>query len=195
MAKTIPKTDPNETPLDGTGGKPSAREILASQMFAVTGHEATLSNLNTRSEKHGEDDVPAADVKLVLVGPHSLLKPFGESLIDFLFREPGVGEDVQGALDLGGDRRTKVRHPKLKPLQHTDEFPGYVVTLSAGLETSTPQAFKDAKVRGFTFRPMDSGAVEITLTASVYPDEHQAGVLFGWQRKTLLVTLEPPKAT
>lgn len=25
MAKTIPKTDPNETPLDGTGGKASAR--------------------------------------------------------------------------------------------------------------------------------------------------------------------------
>lgn len=99
MAKTIPKTDPNETPLDGTGGKPSAREILASQMFAVAGHEATLSNLNTRSEKHGEDDVPAADVKLVLVGPHSLLQPFGESLIDFLFREPGVGEDVQVTLE------------------------------------------------------------------------------------------------
>jgi hypothetical protein len=28
----------------------------------------------------------------------------------------------------------------------------------------------------------------------VYPDEHQAGVLFGWQRKTLQVTLEPPRA-
>lgn len=142
------KTDPNETPLDGTGGNASAREIMASQMFAVAGHEATLSNLNTRSEKHGDDDVPAADVKLVLVGPHSLLKPFGESLIDFLFREPGVGEDVQGALDLGGDRRTKVRHPKIKPLQHTDEFPGYVVTLSAGLETSTPQVSRTRRCAG-----------------------------------------------
>ena len=190
----IPTTDPSEAPIDGTGGRPTARQMLAAQMFAIAGHDAVLQNLNTRSEKHGDDDVPAADVKLVLIAPHSILAPFGESVIDFLFREPGVGEDAQASLELGGDRRTKIRHPKIKPLQLSDEFPGYVVTLSAGLDSSTPQVFKEAKVRGFQFRPLDGGAVEVTLTASVYPDEHQAGVLFGWQRKTLQVTLEPPRA-
>ncbi|MGL4234481.1 hypothetical protein [Tabrizicola sp.] len=42
--------------------------------------------------------------------------------------------------------------------------------------------------------PIDGGAVEVTFSAAVYPDEHQAGVLFGWQKKTLVLTLERPKA-
>ncbi len=191
------KTDPNEKPLDGTAGKKkpaTVREILSAQMFAVTSHEAEFLNLNTRSEKHGEEDKPAADVKMAVTGPHSLIECFGDALRDFLFRVPGVGEDKQTSLDLGGDKRIKVRYPRIKPVALTDEFPGYTVILSPGIDAGEVLTFKGAKLKGFQFRPIDGGAVEVTLTASVYPDGHQAGVLFEWQRKTLVLTLERPKA-
>lgn len=41
---------------------------------------------------------------------------------------------------------------------------------------------------------MDGGAVKITLSAAVYPDEAQSGKLFVWQKKTLFLTLQRPKA-
>lgn len=192
------KTDPNEKPLDGTTGKASkkatVRQLLDAQMFAVEHHETELAHLNTRTEKHGEENAPAADLKLVVTGPHSLIECFGEGLREFLFREPGVGEDKQTSMDLGGDKRTKVRYPKIKPVTLDDEFPGYTVILSAGLETGQSLTFKDAKLKAFKFKAIDGGAVEVTFSAAVYPDEHQAGVLFGWQKKTLVLTLERPKA-
>lgn len=192
------KTDPNEKPLDGTTGKSrkasSVRQILDAQMFTVTAYEAELAHLNTRTEKHGEDNAPAADLKLVITGPHSLIECFGEGLREFLFREPGVGEDKQTAMDLGGDKRTKVRYPKIKPVTLDDEFPGYTVLLSPGLDAGETLTFKGAKLKQFRFRAIDGGAVEVTFSAAVYPDEHQAGVLFGWQKKTLVLTLERPKA-
>ncbi|MGL4575199.1 MAG: hypothetical protein ACRCV9_10465, partial [Burkholderiaceae bacterium] len=96
--------------------------------------------------------------------------------------------------DLGGDKRTKVRYPKIKPVTMDDEFPGYTVMLSAGLDTGQSLTFKDAKLKAFKFKAIDGGAVEVTFSAAVYPDEHQAGVLFGWQKKTLVLTLKRPKA-
>ena len=191
------KTDPNETPLDGTRGKKkteTVRQILDAQMFTVTSHECELAHLNTRTEKHGEENAPAADLKLVVTGPHSLIDCFGEGLREFLFREPGVGEDKQTAMDLGGDKRTKVRYPKVKPVTLDDEFPGYTVILSPGLDAGEALTFKGAKLKAFRFKAIDGGAVEVTFSAAVYPDEHQAGVLFGWQKKTLVLTLERPKA-
>ena len=191
------KTDPNETPLDGTRAKKkteTVRQILDAQMVAVENHETELAHLNTRTEKHGEDNAPAADLKLVVTGPHSLIECFGEGLREFLFREPGVGEDKQGVIDLGSDKRTKVRYPKIKPVTFDDEFPGYTVVLSPGLDIGEPLTFKGAKLKNFRFRAIDGGAVEVTFSAAVYPDEHQAGVLFGWQKKTLVLTLERPKA-
>lgn len=191
------KTDPNETPIDGTRPKKkpeTVRQILEAQMFTVENHETELAHLNTRTEKHGEENAPAADLKLVVTGPHSLIECFGEGLREFLFREPGVGEDKQTALDLGGDKRIKVRYPKIKPVTLDDEFPGYTVILSPGLDTGEPLTFKGAKLKQFRFRAIDGGAVEVTFSAAVYPDEHQAGVLFGWQKKTLFLTLQRPKA-
>lgn len=191
------KTNPDEKPLDGTRGKkkaPTVRELLSAQMFAVTAHETELAHLNTRTEKHGEENAPAADLKLVVTGPHSLIECFGEGLREFLFREPGVGEDKQTAMDLGGDKRTKVRYPKIKPVTLDDEFPGYTLILSPGLEVGEPLTFNGAKLKQFRFRAIDGGAVEVTFSAAVYPDEHQAGVLFGWQKKTLFLTLQRPKA-
>ncbi len=191
------KTDPNEEPLDGTRGKkktPSARQILDAQMFTVTNHECELAHFNTRTELHGEKNTPAADLKLVLTDAHSLIECFGDGLREFLFREPGVGEDAQTILDLGGDKRSKVRYPKIKPVTLNDEFPGYAVILSPGLDAGESLTFKQAKLKQFRFKAIDGGAVEVTFSAAVYPDEHQAGVLFGWQKKTLVLTLQRPKA-
>ena len=71
------KTDPNEEPLDGTRGKkktPTVRQLLDAQMFTITSHECELAHLNTRTERHGEENAPAADLKLVVTGPHSLIE-------------------------------------------------------------------------------------------------------------------------
>jgi len=191
------KTDPNEAPLDGTRGKkktPSARQILDAQMFAVINHEAKYLNYNPRPEKHGEEDVPAADLKFELIGPHSMIECFGEGLREFLFREPGVGEDAQTTLDLGGDKRTKVRYRECPTVPWDAEFPGYTVIVSTGLDTGESLTFKGAKLKSFKFQAMDGGAVKVTLSAAVYPDEAQSGKLFVWQKKTLVLTLQRPKA-
>lgn len=173
--------------------KPTVREMLDARMFVLQEHDATLFNLNTRTEKHGEEDVPAADVKFRVLGPSTLLDYFSDRLRPFLFREPGVGEKQSG-LDLGGDKRTMPAEPKLEAQRLSEEFPGYLVTIAAGIRAGKPVVLGGATLKGFSFLPKEGGAVEITFTVSAHPDGKQVATLYEWQRKNVVITLDRPKS-
>lgn len=174
--------------------KPSVRQILDATMFELSDHTAKLSNLNTRAEKHGEKTKPAADIKFEVIGDSSLLSYFGESFREFLFREPGVGENRVAYLNLGDDKRTKLRNPEVAQVPLNLEYDGYSAVISVGLKTGKPVELSDCRVRGFSIQALDGGAVKISFTVTGYPDKAQIGSLFEWQKRDVDLTLSRPKA-
>ncbi len=57
-------------------------------MFHLDRATATLAHVNLRAEIHGEDKKPAADLKLTITGPNSLLDLFDEKLRGAIYTSP-----------------------------------------------------------------------------------------------------------
>src|SRR5687768_4780447 len=154
-------------------------------------HPAKLAVFTPHVEKHGDENKPAASLKVQVTGHSSLLDAFGKSYRPFLFREPALGE--QTSLPLGDDKLTALAKPNLKPLVLDEEFPGYTLRIGVGLEASDDIVLADAKLSKFHIEAINGGSVTITFTASTHPDEEQAGQLYTLQQQEVELTLEPPK--
>jgi hypothetical protein len=159
--------------------------------LTLTKHQAKLANYNPHVEKHGEDSVPAASLKIEITGHSSLLDAFDPSYRAFLFRKPDLVGEQQPLLK--GDELTALAKPNLKPLRLDEEFPGYTLRISIGLEASEDIVLADAKLSNFVLEAINGGSVTITLTASTHPDEDQAGQLYTLQQQDIELTLEPPR--
>lgn len=69
-------------------------------MLTLEIHPATLSNLNIRTEKHGDELQLAADLKLSMNVAGVVLNDLEPGLHESLFRKPGSGEQ-QDLIDPG----------------------------------------------------------------------------------------------
>lgn len=154
-------------------------------------HTANLANYNPHVERHGEDAVPAASLRIEITGHSSLLDAFDPSYRQFLFRKPDLAGELQALLE--GDDLTALAKPNLKPLVLDEEFPGYTLRISVGLEASEDIVLADAKLSNFVLEAINGGSVTISFTANTHPDEEQAGVLYTLQQQDIELTLEPPR--
>jgi hypothetical protein len=80
-------------------------------MFELSKTVATLSSVNPRTELHGDDHVPAADLFFEIDSSNNLLSMFHPSLRSCLFSK----DDVAGESDMFPDPNalTVYRFPKL----------------------------------------------------------------------------------
>lgn len=161
-------------------------------MFQIDKAVAKIANFNPRCERHGDDTVPAGDIKITLRVHSAALDAFDPALRKFLFRKPNLeGEQVPL---IEGDTLTALARPNLKPLQLTDEFGGYKLTISQGLEASDGLHFDDVTIKGFKFTAINGGAVEIDFSAAVHESD-QFGDLCNLIQNVVDVTLTPPEAS
>ncbi len=93
-------------------------------MFQLDKHEASITNVNQRIQRHGDERRLAADIKFNLSIGNESLDAFDPTLRQDLFRKPGAGEQ-QELPTIGGDRLTEVKHPALEPLKLSHELTGY----------------------------------------------------------------------
>src|SRR5690606_22221528 len=96
-------------------------------MLTLEIHLATLSNLNIRTEKHGDERQLAADLKLSMNVAGVVLNDLEPGLHESLFRKPGSGEQ-QDLIDPA--LLTAVKFPLLDPVSLSHKFPGYELELS-----------------------------------------------------------------
>ena len=86
---------------------------------------ATLEHLNTRTEKSGPDDVPAATIKVSCAQSADVLAYFSPELRSFLF-------DTEGPKDLAGGM--SIRNPHLEyPIGLDHEMTGATVRIEYGV--------------------------------------------------------------
>lgn len=161
-------------------------------MLQLTSVQAKLASFNPRAEKHGDENVPAGDLKFELRTHSSVLDAFDKSYRPFLFRKPDLEGEQQPLLE--GDKLTALAKPNLKPLKLDEEFTGYTLHISRGLEASAGLRLVDVGLSNFVFEAISGGSVAITFSATVHPDADEAGELCSLIQEIVDITLEPPQA-
>jgi hypothetical protein len=160
-------------------------------MFQLDDHPATLTNLNSRIERHGEDRQLAVDIKFDLQASNEILESIQPGLRDSLFRKPGKGE--QQALPIDGNVLTQVKFPSLAPVSLTHEFTGYEIEIGGELESTDPIVLVDVKVKKITIAALEGGSVTLTFTASCEAEPADLTDLAeALIRKGVLLSMTPP---
>lgn len=158
---------------------------------------ATVSNVNIRSENHGDDHVTATDINFTFETGAKVLDSFAKGLRGFLYsddektgqaRVPGTGSGEDG--------------PQLRfngvfgPLALKKEWPGYKLGIAWGDIASTVQLdLADVKVCKIKIDAKDGGTVAIALQAQCKPKKDDYGDLALLLQKEVRLTLQPPSAS
>jgi hypothetical protein len=167
-------------------------------MFQLDQQNCKMISATTRIEFHGEDRVPASDVKLHVDVPAEALNGLSKGLCESLYRKPGKGDQI-ALIDKAADNAyTMLRHPCLEPQKLKQKFPGYELALGVVEGDAFVQKafFADAEAKNFTVTPHEGGSTAIEFTVSVSDvDEDDYLEL----RRLLIdgaavVTLTPPTA-
>lgn len=160
--------------------------------FQLCRQVAKIDSFNPRAEKHGDENVPAGDIKFTTTGHSSMLDAFNRGLRPLLYRKADLVGEQQALLE--GDDLTALAMPNLKPLRLDEDYPGYRLEISEGLEFSRPIVMDDVELSGFVFEPAEGGSVKISFRAACHPDEEISGALCQLIQESPYITLVPPAA-
>lgn len=161
-------------------------------MFQLDKHDARIKNLNLRMEKHGDQDVAAADFTINLKASALLLDTIDKKLRKVFFEKPAKGE--QQALPIDGNNLTALAIPYLREQKLDQKFDGYEVEFASLLEQIKPLFFADVKVTLLKAVFIEGGSVDLSLKVSMLiEEEDDAPLLSVWRRGEIKVTLTPPE--
>lgn len=165
-------------------------------MFNLKAENVSVSNLNIRIERHGEDRETACDIKLVVDVASDRLNDLSPGLCESLFRKPGKGDQMP-LVEVGKKSEpgfTALKHPGLEPARIKQKFPGYELHLGADADAE-PLFLADVETKNFTIDAHEGGSATITFTASSLVDDDEIGDLLALLRnESAVATLTPPKA-
>lgn len=140
--------------------------------FSLKETTARVANYNARQEAHGDELVPAADIKLEVNLSNKELAMFHPALRSLLY------ERDEARLDLEEEDLSRLRFPALDyPLSWEGKVVGATVTFHNGVSERSHVVIKDATVGKFKIAPREGGSVRVTFSVQFRPDERQAGKL------------------
>lgn len=126
-----------------------------------------VTNVNVRSELHGEEHVPAVDIAVKITSSNGILSEFDGQLRGMLYEaaEGGAQED-QGSID-GVEPVSELpllRSSKLDmPLKLKNEYVGYTLTIDRGLGKKSSIVLGDCLVNKFRVDCKEGGSVDLTF--------------------------------
>lgn len=165
-------------------------------MFSLIRTNATLSNVNPRAEKHGDENVLACDLKFQVKLPNDVLSEFHPALKTFLYFKsvnPGDGDLVDEARKDDPGWLPNLRMPDLHPLKHKHELIGATLTIHAPIAKQNDIELDGCHVDGFTFDCQEGGTVIVTFRAQAHPDEKTIGKLCAHIQEEVEISVEPPE--
>lgn len=141
-------------------------------MLTLTKRPARIgSSINTRTEKHGDEDVPACDIPIegLMLEREELNALLGDPYAhDALFNHRSQG---------------KVDEPifrKFKPLVFREKFESARVVLTVGLGADVEIELKDVKLARITLDPQVGGLVELSVQVQCTPPAETIGALVNY---------------
>ena len=160
-------------------------------MFEITTPTlATLVSVTNRSEKHGDDEVPAVSFGLKITGPNTLLDLLGKDLREALYHKPR-NKTVEGVDELAPTLRTKVLDYvalKLGP------FDGWTLNVDHGIDEETPVTFGACKVDKFKVSPIEGGSIDLSMRIGTSDISAESLGIVGMKiSQQISITLHAPK--
>lgn len=168
-------------------------------MFALKEFSATIVDFNPRRELHGEEPMPAADLKLSIKVGNDVLEHFHPKLRKSLYHYDKKKE-ADGEADLVDQaRKESLPHlifPKLSyPLKWDDGIVGASVKLAFGVSGKSDVELVGCDLNSFVLSPMEGGTIQINMRVQCHPDQAQAGQLYMMMGTEVEVTVTYPEET
>lgn len=160
--------------------------------------KVTILNVNVRSELHGDEHVPAADISIKLVTSNNILSEFDGSLRGMLYQK-AKSEAAQAQLE-GVEQVTDM--PLLRcttieqPLKLKSEYIGYTLTIDRGLGGESNIVVSECSVNKVRADCKEGGTVDLTFRVQASNlKEDVIGKLATMIGCETSVTLTPPAVT
>lgn len=161
-------------------------------MFSLKNQTVKIKSFNPRTEQHGAEKVPAADIGIEFNAPNYMLSEFGQQLRDALYwnsgEQPEQGELIEPAVD-----KPNLRAPEMKgPFKLTTEVVGADCIIDWGLGDKSNIDLGDCEVNNFTIDSQEGGTVTVSFRVQCHPNETDAGKLCGLVQQETKMTLIAP---
>lgn len=144
--------------------------------FEIEKTMVQFTHLNRRDELHGEEKVPAVDLKMSMRAPNDALAMFAPDLRARLYRRP----EVQGS-DLADQARSDdliaYCFPQIEVIKWAHEQFNNEVRFHYGLDGKKDIVLDDAKLNDFRIEPFDGGTVDLTWRVQARATHAQIGRL------------------
>jgi hypothetical protein len=165
-------------------------------MFQLDNQRCTVSNVNPRAEKHGDENVIAVDVNLKTDISADVLEHFAPGLKAALYVKPKGSKQQELVEGAAPDEGPALRFDGLlDPLRFRKEYIGYRAHITWGdLAGSIQVELADCKVHRFVADVKPGGSCELSLQIQSRPGTDTMGQLCGLIQKEITLTLEPPQA-
>lgn len=151
------------------------------EQFALIKERAVVAHLNTRTELHGEDEVPACDVKLEFSLHNSVLNKLHPELQDVFYK-------AEKQMDIEADHKANLRFPLMSAFSWAYEIPRAELTIH-DLETGSTETFL-GKANKLKLELLEGGTTKLTLRFQMGEiDPQDAARLFALLRQTVTVSL------
>jgi hypothetical protein len=161
--------------------------------FTLEKQTCRLVNFNTRPERHGEDPVPAADLKIEYSMPNDELCQFHPALKALLYHFDKKGEQdlIDQAREGDKDYAPHLRVPEIEsPIKLKTELVGAMVSIDYGLKSVID--LHGCNVNDFKIDPQPGGTVLVSFRIQAHPDGSQAGKIYDLMGCEISLTIEPP---
>lgn len=162
--------------------------------FNLTKTAAKLNSFNIRAEKHGEENVPAGDLKLTIKAANTILDIFDPELRTALYKNTAAN---QGQEEVAGLPPTlpNLRFPNLDvPLKLKDQGVGYTLVLDWGLGGDSNLTLEGCEVNNFQATLEEGGTVELAFRVQISnPDADVIGKLGVNVQHEITIDLTAPK--
>lgn len=157
-----------------------------------------LDNVNSRMQKHGEENVPALDLAITLTTINKVLDLIHHALRPTLFCAQGAQgrQPTQAEMDLPVDDLPNIRFPHLDyPVKYDSMLTGYTLTVDYGRGGEQNLRLKTCDIKTFKITPIEGGSVEVKFTVQCADgvDERVVGKLSMLQQSEISITLEGPE--
>lgn len=157
-------------------------------MFELKSQKAKLLSFNPRTEKHGNENVAAADLSFSINVGGEALHMFDPALRALLYQKIGARADMVDEISEFPD----LRFPLLAPLHWDYEMVGAALSLDFGLSGFLVD--DTCKINKFTFAPQQGGTCVIGFRAQCQPDEAACAKLCFLIGHSVTIHVTPPAA-
>lgn len=164
-------------------------------MFKLTEKTCKLTNINLRTEFHGDQHKPAADISFNLTMQNDVLDMFDKELRPMLFEEKPVHE--KDLADQATDEAylTQIRFPYLqKKLKWGYKGAGYRLSIPLGVTGDQDVYLHNCDIDKFEFEPKEGGSVVVFFQIHCHPTKDEIGRLYEKLSEEVELSLIPPSA-